>query len=82
LYLPRTVPQYSFCETVTAGPQTPWHIRRLTSKGRMLGGGADTHSLCDRKVAWDLNVELTEHHLGHCCKHCREIYKDNAVPKK
>jgi endogenous inhibitor of DNA gyrase (YacG/DUF329 family) len=69
----RTV-KYSFCETATAGPNTPWHIRRLTEVGRMLGGGADTSALCDRNVAWDLGVEIDNHHLPHYCQKCKEIY--------
>lgn len=61
---------YSFCETVTAGPTTPWHIRRLTEAGRRLGGAADTPALCGRAVSWDLQVTITPHHLGHACPEC------------
>lgn len=31
--------EYAFCETATATDWPPWHIRELTAKGRMLGGG-------------------------------------------
>jgi len=66
--------KYSFCETVTAGPNTPWHIRSLSEQGQKLGGGADTPALCGRKVAWDLAVEITESHLTHCCRRCQIEY--------
>lgn len=66
---------YSFCETVTAGGNARWHIRALTRKGRMLGGGADTLALCGAKAAWDLAVALTEHHLSHSCPACVEAFK-------
>ena len=76
---------YSFCETTTAGPTTPWHIRPLTDQGRKLGGGADTRALCGRAVSWDLNVPLTtapitQNHLGHCCQVCREIFLTKSNP--
>ncbi len=58
-----------------AGAQSPWHIRPLTEKGPKFGGGADTLALCDLKVAWDLDVNTTEHHLGHACKACVEAYR-------
>lgn len=63
-------PRFSFCETASAGPQTPWHIRELTEVGFKFSGGADSLGLCGRKVGWDLNVAITQHHLGHCCKEC------------
>jgi hypothetical protein len=69
-------PAYSFCETVTAGSSSKWHIRLLTRFGKKLGGGADTPSLCGRKVAWDLSVELTPFHLEHnSCKTCLAEYE-------
>lgn len=66
---------HAFCEPVYAGPLAPWHIRPLTVKGPKFGGGADTLALCDREVAWDLNVNITEHHLGHSCKACVEAFR-------
>jgi len=66
---------YSFCETVTAGPLSPWHIRPLIGGERKLGGGATTPALCGRTVAWDLNVPIDPHHLSHSCKECAEKYK-------
>lgn len=66
---------YSFCETVTAGPSTPWHIRKLTEVGKKLGGGADTPALCGRIVSWDLEVKITSHHLTHCCQVCATTYR-------
>lgn len=65
---------YSFCEAAEAGSQSKWHIRPLTHQGKKLGGGADTMSLCRRKVAWDVNAEITYHHLQTCCPDCREAY--------
>ncbi len=56
---PVTKVSYSFCETVTAGSSTPWHIRELTARGKMLGGGADTPALCGVKVSWDLSTPFT-----------------------
>jgi hypothetical protein len=67
--------KFSFCETATAGPLSPWHIRKLTKAGRKLGGGADTAALCERAVAWDLNVPISDHHLAHCCKACAGPYQ-------
>lgn len=66
-------PQFSFCETITAGPETPWHIRELTSAGRKLGGGADTLSLCNKKVSWDLRVSL-DPSIDRCCGVCKETF--------
>jgi len=68
-------PTHAFCETMTAGAFAPWHIRKLTTAGRKLGGGSDTPALCGRKVAWDLSVEITPHHLTHCCLECRQKYE-------
>jgi len=67
---------FSFCETAQASSMSQWHIRRLTHQGKKLGGGADTISLCGRKVAWDLNAEITFHHLQHCCRQCSESLKN------
>jgi len=67
--------KFSFCESVTASSQSRWHIRQLTEAGMKLGGGADTSSLCGRQVAWDLQVEITERLLSHCCKKCAEEYR-------
>lgn len=67
--------KYSFCESVTAGPLSPWHIRTLTEKGQKLGGGADTVALCGRTVCWDLKVDLSTHHLNNsACKKCVTEY--------
>lgn len=75
---------YSFCERVWAGPRSPWHIRRLSPIGRKLGGGIDTPSLCGRIVppegkGWDLDVEITPHHLTHSCKLCVEVYRQEQA---
>jgi hypothetical protein len=66
----------SFCETITAGPDTPWHIRRLSKKGPKYGGGADTKALCEREVSWDLRVPMTKFHLSNnTCRKCLKIYE-------
>lgn len=69
---------YSFCETYSASGSTPWHIRVLSDQGPKLSGGADTPSLCGRTVAWDIKVDLSAHHLSHCCVSCKEKY-DSAL---
>lgn len=68
--------KYSFCESVHVTGAGRWHIRRLTDKGRKLGGGIDTPSLCKRvNAGWDVKVEITEFHLENStCAECREIY--------
>lgn len=66
--------EYRFCESAWATGVSPWHIRPLTDKGPKLGGGADTKALCGRVVAWDLEVDLTDHHLSHCCRACSSAY--------
>jgi len=72
---------YSFCESVYATGTSSWHIRQLTSKGRMLGGGIDKPSLCGTvKAGWDLGVLLTEHHLGHACRTCVAQYRKETGP--
>ena len=74
---------YSFCESVHAGPETLWHIRRLSDAGQKLGGGIDTPFLCYRGTqsrGWDLDVQITDHHLGHCCPRCADVYRQE-VPK-
>lgn len=72
---------HSFCESVYAGPRSPWHIRRLTSRGQFLTGGIDVDSLCGRVkrgMGWDLAVEITEHHLTHACTSCVAAYRGEA----
>ena len=67
---------YSFCESVHATGRSPWHIRRLAGE-RKLGGGIDTPSLCGRVTqGWDLEVEITEHHLEHACERCVQLYQE------
>lgn len=67
----------SFCETASATGSSQWHIRRLTERGRYFGGGADTYTLCGRKPLWDLNVDLSDHHLKqNCCNRCFEVFKN------
>ena len=72
---------FSFCESAHAGPLSPWHIRRLTKTGKHLGGGADTPSLCDIKVAWDVDATLSVHHLGHACRKCVGAFHAISQPQ-
>lgn len=67
--------RHAFCEPVQCSPYSRWHIRRLTDIGMKPGGGADTPALCGIAVAWDLDVPLTAHHLGHSCPKCVELYR-------
>jgi hypothetical protein len=72
--------EYSFCEGVHSGPNSKWHIRKLSDIGRKLGGGADTLSLCGKQVPWDMKVEVTYYHLNNnSCKKCLEEYNRRRV---
>jgi len=72
--------KYSFCENVHARPLDRWHIRKLTDKGRKFGGGADTLSLCEKKVHWDLKVELTKYHLArNTCLKCLKKLDSSGI---
>ena len=77
-YAPREIPKYSFCEAVTAGAHTRWHIRKVMTR-LFLTGGVDSNSLCGhvkpKPGGWDLNVKITEHHLSHACPECVEAYR-------
>jgi hypothetical protein len=68
---------FSFCESVWATSSSRWHIRILSQVGRKPSGGIDTPFLCGTKVphGWDLNVEITEHHLAHTCPLCVAHYR-------
>jgi hypothetical protein len=72
--------KFFYCETVTAGGASPWHIREKGPKGVMLGGGADTPALCGRTVAWDLRVpidiesESGKAQLRAACRKCAVEY--------
>jgi hypothetical protein len=70
---------FSFCESVTAAG--PWHIRRLTAVGQKFGGGADTLSLCGRKVAWDMRAQIQPDllHPQFCCNKCAEQWKNETT---
>jgi hypothetical protein len=67
---------YSFCEAVTAGSASRWHIRPLSNKGRKPSGGADTAALCGRQVSWDVNCNIHPAALAGACLVCAEIYKN------
>jgi len=82
-YAPGEVPRFAFCEATTAGGNSRWHIRRVTSKLH-LSGGVDTPSLCGhvdphKFGGWDVNVKITEHHLSHCCPKCLEVYRKEGT---
>ena len=64
--------QYSFCEGIAAGSASRWHIRKLSPQGQKIGGGADTPSLCGRKMAWDLKPPITPRILQDSTAVCRE----------
>mgnify|MGYP003483350796 CR=1 FL=1 len=67
---------YSFCETLTAGGATPWHIRKLTHIGQKLGGGADTLALCGIQVSWDIGKPFTIMSTTNACRKCCLVFTD------
>lgn len=71
-------PPYAFCESVHASGLSPWHIRTIDpEKGLKLGGGIYSDSLCGHvHHGWDLNVVITEHHLGHSCPECVRAFRE------
>lgn len=57
-----TLPEFAFCEPVTATPTSAWHIRRVGEEGLKLGGGIPVAPLCGRESVirgWDLKSEVT-----------------------
>ena len=73
--------KYSFCEPASASSISPWCIRPLTDKGRKLGGGVDTQSLCGRvqeRFGWDLNTPVSVDD-SRACKKCIEIFQENEL---
>jgi hypothetical protein len=71
-------PKFAFCEAATAGGGSRWHIRPLTPRGKMLGGGADTEALCGRQVSWDVKPDVNERQLQGACPICARIYRDKT----
>lgn len=68
------VPQFAECERATAGPTSPFHIRRVNDGKLFPGGGADTLALCGAKVAWDTRaIALDEFADG--AKHQHETFR-------
>ncbi len=70
---------FSFCETIHA--MGPWHIRRLSERGKKFSGGADTETLCGLRAAWDINCEISDASLngngdrvGRSCPSCKGKY--------
>jgi hypothetical protein len=70
---PIVKPEYSFCETIAAHRI---HIRRLTSIGRKLTGGADTNTLCDLKACWDLKQWTLNN--PRLCPKCVDAWKEET----
>jgi hypothetical protein len=63
--------KYSICGNKGTKP----HLRRLTDNGKMLGGIADTKSLCNKHVAYDHLTEISEEALRKVCPHCVRAYR-------
>lgn len=73
---------YAFCEPSTAGPLARFHIRRLSEKGLMPGGGIDTPFLCGRSRinGWDIeNLRVTREEVeveGRTCQRCAVAWRE------
>ena len=70
--------KYTFCEPAFVVTIRQWCIRPLTDAGKKFGGGIDTGPLCGkwRGNGWDIDVEMTEHHLDKsACHRCAELYR-------
>ena len=77
---------YTYCESVHATGNSPWHIRKLDQAGLKLTGGLTTPSLCGRVKpfnidakdrgfgGWDLNVKIMPVHDQHTCAACLAEY--------
>jgi hypothetical protein len=73
---PATIETHSYCEAWTATSVSLWHIRRLTSVGKKLSGGADTKSLCGREMSWDRAPVVTKNPpLDSICPKCQEAWE-------
>lgn len=82
-YASGEVPEYAYCESVTAGSSAKWHIRKV-GEALHLTGGIDTPSLCGivrpfgpdygALGGWDVNVKMTGNHTKHCCTKCAAEY--------
>lgn len=79
---------YAFCESITAGSQSRWHIRPLTKAGRKTGGGIDTAGLCGRpqvRLGWDIATwDVTEESLAKLgadgvCPACAAAWKEQQA---
>jgi hypothetical protein len=70
----------AFCERVTATATSPKHIRKLSERGLITGGGADTPALCGAVVAWDTTavtslfdlerIQANAHDTYRICQQC------------
>lgn len=74
----------SFCESIHAGPTSPWHIRaREEDMPLKFGGGIQTTSLCGRvKTGWDLEVPVSKNHYDHTCKDCLAALKASGIQNR
>ena len=70
----------AYCERATATATSPKHLRNLSERGLITGGGADTPALCGEMVAWDVfevaslfDLERTQansHDSFRLCQQC------------
>jgi hypothetical protein len=76
---------YSYCETATAGPMPPWHIRsRPVNEPLRIGGGIRQEALCGRDLGrgWDIGgrevtVEDIQRLARAVCPGCAQAYTDS-----
>jgi len=71
----------AYCESIHASSISPWCLRLLGPKGKFLGGGVDSSSLCGRVkkgMGWDLEVDPDGDVLRHpkVCGSCAAIWHD------
>jgi hypothetical protein len=77
--------EFSFCESVHAGSNSHWHIRKLTEVGKKPGGGIDTASLCGHvrpSWGWDVEVTFNPSRVSDICKKCLHIYLQKEPSKE
>ena len=75
---------YAFCEPSYVGSNRPWHIRKLSNAGKMLGGGADTLTLCGRDLCkgWDIDVIISQNFLDIACSKCVTVLQSQLKGKE
>ena len=78
------IDQFTYCESSGAQANSKWHIRKLDERGRKLGGGIYSESLCKYLQpisgngwgGWDLQTKITDQNLEIACEKCAEIYRE------